>query len=103
MLHPADLLDALAVVPFAVAGVVVAVGVARLPAAGRAAPAEFAAALGLALEFLLAAGLLRLDALPNFERIAAVGAIVVVREVIGVGLRLGLRAVGVASGGTLRA
>jgi uncharacterized membrane protein len=72
--------------------VVVAVGLARAPAAGRAAPAEIAAALGLALEFLLAAGLLRLSAIEHVRELAAVAVIVLMRRALSFGLQSALRA-----------
>ena len=85
------LLTAAAAVPFGMAVVVVIVGLVRAPAARRAAPAELVASLGLALEFLLAAGLLRLAVVETFLQLAAVAAIVALRRVLTLGLRYGLR------------
>jgi uncharacterized membrane protein len=98
-----DLLTAAADVPFALAIVVAAVGLARVPASGRGGPAELAAALALALEFLLAAGLLRLSAIDDFTALGAVAAIVLLRKLIATGLRLALRALGSARPQRIRA
>lgn len=87
-----SLLEMVAVVPFAMAFVVIVVGFARLPAAGRAAPAQLAATIGLALEFLLAVGLLRLSTIEDPWQLAAVGAIVLLRRLISAGLRFGAAA-----------
>lgn len=91
-----DVLSAAAAVPFAMAIVVFAVGMLRVPGARRAGPAELAAALGLGLEFLLAAGLLRLASLDDFAALAAVAAIVAVRRLLTRGLSYSLTALGVA-------
>jgi Protein of unknown function (DUF1622) len=97
------LAEAAAAVPFAAAVVVAAVGLLRTPAAGRAGPAELAASLALSLEFLLAAGLLRLSALDDFGALAAVAAIVLLRKLITTGVRFALRALGAARFQRLRA
>jgi len=83
---------ALASVPFAVAVLVITTGLVRAVAAGRGAPARIAASVGLGLEFLLAAGLLRLSAVDDLEALGAVAAIVVLRKVITAGLRFGVQA-----------
>lgn len=98
-----DLFALAAGVPFALGIVVVAIGLARLPLAGAAAPAQLAASLGLGLEFLLAAGLLRLSALDDFGALAAVAAIVLLRKVLSTGLGLAVRALGGRGTGRLRA
>ena len=98
-----QLLAGAAVVPFAMAVAVIVIGLARVPAGGRSGPAELVAALGLALEFLLAAGLLRLAALQELQEFAAVAAIIVLRRIIGAGLRQGLRALGATRFKRLRA
>lgn len=76
------LLSAAAVLPLAAGILVIAVGLGRLPLAGRAAPGDLAAAVGLGLEFLLAAGLLRLSALDDFQAIGVVAAIVLLRKLV---------------------
>jgi len=73
------------------AGVVLVVGVLGLVRADRPAAAELARALMLSLELLLAAGLLRLGALGTFSALGLVAVTIVVRQVIGLGLRLALR------------
>ena len=87
-----SLLAALAAVPFAMAVVVLAVGLVRLPLAGRAAPARFAASLALCLEFLLAAGLLRLSALDTYRALAVTAIVIGLRRLISFGVRAGVRA-----------
>jgi len=83
---------ALATIPLAVAIGVITLGLVRAVAAGRRAPARIAASVGLALEFLLAAGLLRLSAIDDLQALGAVAAIVALRKLITAGLRFGVRA-----------
>ena len=98
------LADALASTALVMAVVVVAVGVLRTAAGGRAAAAaELGASLALALEFLLAGGLLRLSFVDTFSGLAAVAAIVVLRRVISTGVRAGLRALGATGYRLIRA
>ena len=89
-----EAIAALAVVPLLMGLLVIAVGVLRVPAAGRAGPAELAASLSLGLEFLLAGGLLRLASLDTFGALAVVAAVVLLRRLIGLGIAFGLRALG---------
>lgn len=98
-----DLMSAAATVPMVCAAAVACVAVLRVPAARRAGPAELVAGLGLALEFLLAAGLLRLASREELEMLALVGAIIVLRRLINLGLRAGLRALGLAQLRRIRA
>lgn len=86
------LISDLAAIPFGMAVVIIAVGLVRVPASGRAAPAELVASLGLALEYLLGAGLLRLSAAHELKPHAVVAAIVALRRVLTRGLGYGLRA-----------
>ena len=86
------LVAALAAVPLVMAVIVFAVGLVRLPLAGRAAPAQFAASLALCLEFLLAAGLLRLSALDTYRALAVTAIVVGLRRLISFGVRAGARA-----------
>lgn len=96
--------DAVAQAAFAFAVVVVAVGVVRSVGPVRGPrPAELAASLSVGLEFFLAAGLLRLSALNDFTSIGVVAGIVVLRRIIGAGIRFGLRALGAARVGGVRA
>ncbi len=73
------------------AGVVLAVGVLSVVRSDRPAAAELARALMLSLELLLAAGLLRLGMLETFSALGLVAVTIVVRQMIGLGLRLTLR------------
>jgi len=70
------------------AGVLVAViGVARAVLRPAQAQATLASALLLALEFFLAAGLLRLGQATSFTALAITAAIVVTRAIVARGLR----------------
>lgn len=89
-------------VPFAFAVAVITVGLLRAGLAGRAGPAELAASVSLGLEFLLAAGLLRLSAIDDLAGLGVVAAIVVLRRIIGAGIRFALRALD-AGGRRIRA
>lgn len=74
-------------VTVAMALVVVVVGVARSVLAPMAGPGVLAGALALGLEFLLAAGLIRLAARPGVMMLGVVAVVIVVRRVIAAGLR----------------
>ncbi|MBM7806701.1 hypothetical protein JOD57_002538 [Geodermatophilus bullaregiensis] len=56
-----------------------------------------AVALGVLLDLLLAAGLLRLAAEPTWTSLATAAAVVLLRRLIGAGLRAGGRALSAAS------
>jgi hypothetical protein len=75
-----------------VATLVLLVGLARALWRPSAAAMTFGAALSLALELLLGAGLLRLPTVNAVRGFAAVAAIIVLRRVIGLGLRYAQRA-----------
>lgn len=57
-------------------------------------PARFVDALKLALEFLLAGGLLRLAVHDSWVALATAAAIVLTRRIIGIGLRFAVRGLG---------
>ena len=97
------LIGPLAALPFAAAFVVIAVGLLRSIAAPRAAAAEFGAALGLGLDFLLAAGLIRLAARPDVRALGLVALVIAVRKVSTAGVKAARRAVGGVAGMRLRA
>lgn len=97
-----DLPATLAVVPVLMGVTVIAVGVLRSPA-GRVGIAGLVASLGLGLEFFLAAGLLRLSSIEDFSGLGTVAAVVVMRRVISIGIRSGLRAVRAAGIQRIRA
>lgn len=83
----AELLVHASVVVAALAAVVLAAGVVRTAGErGWRAAAVLASALGLTLEFLLAAGLLRLSTL-GLPGLGVVAVVVLVRQVIARGLR----------------
>lgn len=73
----------------AIAAMVAVVAVARAVLSPRAAGAALGSGLGLTLEFLLAAGLLRLAARPGLATLGVAALIIAVRQVIGAGLRYG--------------
>ena len=81
-----------ALVPTAIALAVVVLGVVRALAAPSRAAGTFARALALALEFFLAAGLLRLAALQDLSSLGLAAFIVGLRRLISYGLRFGVRA-----------
>ena len=91
---PPEVIRPAAAVIFAMAILVFTVGLLRVAPSGRAGALEFSAGLGLALEFLLAAGLIRLAAIDSFRALGLVAAILIVRKFASAGLRLGVRAVG---------
>jgi uncharacterized membrane protein len=78
----------------AVAAVIAAVAVLRAVLMPRSAAGTLGAGLGLTLEFLLAAGLLRLATRPNLSTLGAAAFIIVLRKVILMGLRYGQTAAG---------
>lgn len=67
--------------------VIIVVGVARTVLAPMGGPGILASALALGLEFLLAAGLIRLAARPGVTMLGVVALVIVVRRVIAAGLR----------------
>ena len=85
------LLDAAAVVT-TMATLVLAVAVARAAPRGRSGARPLLEGVGLALEFLLAAGLLRLATLDDFGALGLVAAVVLLRRLISHGLQSGVRA-----------
>lgn len=70
----------------ALAVLVLAVGVPRALAAGESAPGRLAQSLRLALEFLLAGGLLKLGARPGLPALGLVAFVILIRQVIGRGV-----------------
>jgi len=78
-------------VPVALALLVTTVGILRALLAPARAAAVLAGAFSLTLEFLLAAGLIRLATRPGFTALGITAAIIVVRQVIGLGLRYARR------------
>lgn len=73
----------------AVATLVAAAGFARAVAHPARAPRVLATVLPLTLEFLLAGGLLRLAAHPGLPALGVAAFVIVIRRVIGAGLRYG--------------
>jgi Protein of unknown function (DUF1622) len=88
----ADVLRTAATVPTACALVVIVVAGVRSIAVPAHAADTWTVALRLALEFLLAGGLLRLSATQSLGALGVTAAIVAVRQVIARGLTQGRRA-----------
>jgi len=78
---------ALASLATAAGAVILLSGLARAALAPRDAAGTFARSVILALEFLLAAGLLRLGATMTFTGLAVVVAVIATRRGVGLGLR----------------
>jgi hypothetical protein len=89
---PSDLTHALAAVPFAIGATIILIGAFFAFFYGRRAAFFFADHLTLGLEFLLAAGLLRLASANQLEMLAIAGAIIVTRRLVIIGLRYSVRA-----------
>lgn len=89
---PPELVTPLAAVPLAIGVLAILVGVLRAARFPRRAGLEFAAGIGLGLEFLLAAGLLRLAATDDLRTLAMVALIIVLRRLAGTGIKIGARA-----------
>jgi uncharacterized membrane protein len=90
---PSELTSTVAAIPFAIASAIIVVGACLSIFAGRHAASAFANHITLGLEFLLAAGLIRLASANSLEMLGLVGAIIVTRRIIVVGIRWGTRAV----------
>lgn len=71
----------------AMAGIVAVMAVLRAVLTPRSAAGTLGAGLGLTLEFLLAAGLLRLATRPNLSTLGMAAFIIVLRKMISMGLR----------------
>jgi uncharacterized membrane protein len=89
-----EVTDALATLPFAVAGFLIVFGVLRSLLAGARAGAALLPYLTLGLEFFLAAGLIRLAGAQDFATLGVVAAIIAARRLISFGIRYGARAAG---------
>ncbi|MGZ5313534.1 MAG: DUF1622 domain-containing protein [Solirubrobacterales bacterium] len=89
---PSDLTSAAAAVPLAIAAAIIVLGALLSPLAGRHLASELADHITLGLEFLLAAGLIRLASVQSFEMLGLVAAIIAARRVIVLGIRFGARA-----------
>jgi hypothetical protein len=90
---PVDVTHTLAAVPFAIGAAIIVIGAVLALFSGRQAGMAFAKHLTLGLEFLLAAGLLRLASTDQLEMLGLVGAVIVTRRIIVIGLRYSVRAI----------
>jgi hypothetical protein len=88
---PVDLTHAMAAIPFAIGSAIIVIGAFLALFSGRHAGLAFANHLTLGLEFLLAAGLLRLASADQLEMLGLVAAVILTRRIIVLGLRYGVR------------
>ena len=91
---PSELTDAVASVPFAIGAGLIILGACIALFSGRRAGRKLAEYISLGLEFLLAAGLIRLAGADQLQMLGLVATIIVARRVIGLGVRYGARAWG---------
>lgn len=84
---PAAIVDGLSTLTAAMAAVVLVAGVARALRAGPGSLGTLAGQAALALELLLAGGLVRLGSTESFPALGAIAAIVAVRQVVARGLQ----------------
>jgi uncharacterized membrane protein len=89
-----DVLGIASVIPFAIGAVIIVVGVLSAPRRGLHTAMAFSTFLGLGLEFLLAAGLIRLASQNTFEMLGIAAAIIAARRIVIIGLGYGARAEG---------
>jgi uncharacterized membrane protein len=89
-----EVLGLASVIPFAIGALIIVVGVLGAPRYGLHTARAFSTFLGLGLEFLLAAGLIRLAQQNTFEMLGVAAAIIVARRIVLIGLGYGARAEG---------
>jgi uncharacterized membrane protein len=89
-----DVLGIASVIPFAIGAVIIVVGVLSAPRRGLHTATAFSTFLGLGLEFLLAAGLIRLASQNTFQMLGVAAAIIAARRIVIIGLGYGARAEG---------
>jgi uncharacterized protein DUF1622 len=89
---PAELTHTAAAIPFAIGAGIVVIGACLDLFAGRRAGPALAEHIKLGLEFLLAAGLLRLASADQLEMLGLVAAVILARRIIVLGVRFGARA-----------
>jgi hypothetical protein len=90
---PVDVTHALAAIPLAIGAGIIVIGAVLALISGRHAGLAFSNHLTLGLEFLLAAGLLRLASSDQLEMLGLVAAVIVTRRIIVIGLRYSTRAI----------
>lgn len=89
-----DVLGIASVIPLAIGAVIIVVGVLSAPRRGLHTARAFSTFLGLGLEFLLAAGLIRLASQNTFQMLGIAAAIIAARRIVIIGLGYGARAEG---------
>ncbi len=82
------------VIPFAIGATIIVVGVLSAPRRGLHIARALSTFLGLGLEFLLAAGLIRLASQNTFAMLGIAAAIIGARRIVIIGLGYGARAEG---------
>ncbi len=80
-------MDAVASLATAAGAVILLSGLVRAALAPRDAAGTFARSVALALEFLLAAGLLRLGEAMTFTALATVVGVIATRRLVGTGIK----------------
>jgi Protein of unknown function (DUF1622) len=91
---PPEVLGIASVIPFAIGAVIIVVGVLSAPRYGLHTARAFSSFLGLGLDFLLAAGLIRLAQQNTFAMLGIAAAIIATRRIVLIGLGFGARAEG---------
>jgi uncharacterized membrane protein len=91
---PPEVLGVASVIPLAIGALIIVVGVLSAARSGLHTARAFSTFLGLGLEFLLAAGLIRLAQQNTFEMLGIAAAIIVARRIVVIGLGHGARAEG---------
>jgi len=89
-----EVLGIASVIPLAIGAVIIVAGVLSAPRRGLQTARAFSTFLGLGLEFLLAAGLIRLASQNTFQMLGIAAAIIVARRIVIIGLGYGARAEG---------
>jgi hypothetical protein len=91
---PPEILGIASLIPFAIGVTIVVAGVLVSARHGLHSGTAFSQFLGLGLDFLLAAGLVRLAATSSWAMIGITASIIVTRRIVLIGLGYGARAEG---------
>ena len=91
---PSQVLGIASLIPYAIGALIIVFGILAAPRHRLHTARAFSTFLGLGLDFLLAAGLIRLAQQNTFVMLGIAAAIIVVRRVVLLGLGYGARAEG---------
>lgn len=91
---PTDVTAPATALPFAIAAIIIVIGVLTSLRYGFHGAPLLTVRLSLGVEFFLAAGVIRLTSANTFEMLGLAAAIILARRVIRLGLRFGARATG---------